>query len=471
MSFLESFFDFVRNKTLNGIGIERDLMKLIEDKDISTAKTLFQDRDTLVAEAIKEYNPETHEVMNRPNKYRKGKEPYRVQKLPRNWQKYINEIALFFLLAKPIRWKCNNLDDSNKDAFKEFSNFINNTRFDSTMRQAKRLAGAETESAKLYHIFRNDNNQAEVKVIVLAKSEQYTLRPLFDQYKNLQAFGVGYSLKESTNTVEHFDIYTPDVIYRCRKLNLGWDVTPVPNPTGKINILYYKQAKEWAGAEHRINRDEMLDSKSADTNEYFADPVAAATADVITKLADPETVGKLIHMNDKNSIFKYVEPPKSIEMKESEKKVLKESILNDTFTPDFSNEAMKGTGDMSGEALKRAMILGYMKRDNSKEIYDEMVNREKNMILSIMMNVTHISIAKQLASLEIEHEFTEPFDEDMDKRWTTIGRAYTDKIISLDTAVALLDAADPAEEIKKIMDEKAAEAKLNSSIGANAFGV
>lgn len=462
MSFFDSFFDFIKNKTLNGLGIERDLMKLIQDKDISTAKELFQDRDTAVAKAIKEYNPETHEVMNRPNKFRKGKEPYRVQKLPRNWQKYINEIALFFLLAKPIRWKCNNLDDTNKDAYKAFNDFISLTRFDSTMRQAKRLAGAETESAKLYHIFKDDDNKPQVKVIVLSKSEQYTLRPLFDQYKNLQAFGVGYHLKESANTVEHFDIYTPNVIYRCRKINLGWEVVPVPNPTGKINILYYKQHKEWAGAEHRINRDEMLDSKSADTNEYFADPVAAATADVIESLADPETVGKLIRLQGKESEFKYIEPPQSIEMKDSEKKILKESILQDTFTPDFSAAAMTGTGDMSGEALKRAMILGYMKRDNSKEIYDEMVSREKNLVLSIMMNVTHISMAAQLATLEIEHEFAEPFDDDMDKRWTTIGRAYADKIISLETAVSLLDAADPAEEIERI--KKAAEEARMASI-------
>ena len=446
-----------RNLTMNGLGIERDLNKLILDNDISTAKTLFQDRDIEVVQAISEYDPNTHEVMKRPNKLRKKRDPYIVQKLPRSWQKYINEIALFFLLAKPIRWNCNNLDDSNADAFEAFKNFLNDAHFDTNMRMAKRLAGSETESAKLYHIYRDDNEQPAVKIVVLAKSEGYTLRPLFDQYKNMKAFGYGYYLNESGSTVEHFDIQTPQMIYRCKKMKLGWEVTPVVNPTGKINVIYYKQKKEWDGAEIRISRDEMVDSKTADTNEYFADPIAAATADVINGMVDPEAVGKLIKLQGKDSEFKYIEPPTASEMKDSEKKVLKESILNDTFTPDFSYESMKGTGTLSGEALKRAMILGFIKRDNSKEIYDVMVEREKSLVLSIMMNVTHIKMKDQLSKLNIEHEFAEPFDEDADKRWTAIGKAFVDGIMSLETAVNILGAAETSQEIDRINAAKIAD--------------
>ena len=152
MGLLTNIFNFARNTTLNGLGVERDLLQLIQDKDISRAKMLFQNRDTDVLKAISEYNPELHDVMKRPNKRRKGKEPYITQKLPRAWQRYINEIALFFLLAKPIRWTCSNLDENNSEAFDAFTSFLESTRFETTMRQAKRLAGSETECIKLYHI-------------------------------------------------------------------------------------------------------------------------------------------------------------------------------------------------------------------------------------------------------------------------------------------------------------------------------
>ena len=83
MDFIGAIFNVLRNKVLNSMGVERDLMKLIQDKDISRVQTLMQNRDSCVNDAIKEYNPETHAVMNRPDKPRKGKEPYKVEKLPR----------------------------------------------------------------------------------------------------------------------------------------------------------------------------------------------------------------------------------------------------------------------------------------------------------------------------------------------------------------------------------------------------
>lgn len=464
MNILGNIFNYLQNAIKNGLGVERDLYQLIQDRDISRAKQIFQDRDIEVQEAIKEYDPNEHEVMNRRDKPRKGKEPYRVQKLPRSWQRYINEIALFFLLAKPIVWKSLNeieVKEENgvksqvaDEAFEAFKDFLKETRFNTTMRQAKRKAGAETESAKVYHLYRDESNKPKVKVLVISASDGYTLRPLFDQYRNLIAFGYGYFLKEGNTTIEHFDILTTDMIYRCKKSGIGWEVDVVVNPTGKINVIYYQQSKEWDGAEQRIARDEEVDSKAGDTNNYFADPIAKVTADIIDSMPDQETSGKLVKMQGKDSVFEYVLPPTSTEMKDGEKKVLRESIHQDTFTPDFSFEAMIGRGDLSGDAIKRAMILGYIKRDNRLETYDELVDREKNLIIAIMMNVTHIQLRDKLSKLKLEHDFAEPFDEDKYTEWSAIGKAFTDGIISLETAVKLMGVANPVEEIEKIKAEK-----------------
>lgn len=453
MNFVESIFNLLRNKTLNSLGVERDLMKLIEDKDISQVQTLLQNRDMDVIEAIEEYNPETHKVNKRKDKQRKNKEPYKVEKLPRTRQRYINEVELFFLLGNPIKWK--NDVKGTDEAFKAYNDFLQNTRFHTTMRQAKRLAGSETESAKVYHIY-DDNGKPGVKVLVISKSKGYTLRPLFDQYENLIAFGYGYNLKEGNRTVEHFDIETSSYIFRCKKANIGWEVTPLVNPSGKINVVYYKQDKAWYGTQPRCDREEHIDSKAADTNNYFADPKLKATADVIQSLAEADTAGEVIQMNSKdNSSVEYLVPPEYSSMKDSEKKDLNNSILFDSFTPDFSFENMKGMGTLSGEALKRAMTLGYIKRDNLKEIYDILVDREKNLILAIMMNVTHIHLREQLAKMNITHEFAEPFNEDKEKQWVSIGKLYSDGIISLDLAVTMLALTDaPQEEIERIKNEK-----------------
>lgn len=453
MNFVEAIFNLLRNKTLNSLGVERDLMKLIQDKDISQVQTLLQNRDMDVIEAMEEYNPETHRVNKRKDKQRKNKEPYKVEKLPRTRQRYINEVELFFLLGNPIKWK--NDVKGTDEAFKAYNAFLRDTRFHTTMRQAKRLAGSETESAKIYHIY-DDNGKPGVKVLVISKSKGYTLRPLFDQYENLIAFGYGYNLKEGDRTIEHFDIETPAYIFRCKKANVGWEVIPLVNPSGKINVIYYRQDKAWYGTQPRCDREEHIDSKAADTNNYFADPKLKATADVIQSLAEADTAGEVIQMNSKdNSSVEYLVPPEYSSMKDSEKKDLNNSILFDSFTPDFSFENMKGMGTLSGEALKRAMTLGYIKRDNLKETYDILVDREKNLILAIMMNVTHIYLREQLGKMNITHEFAEPFNEDKEKMWASIGKLYSDGIISLDLAVNMLALTDaPQEEIERIKNEK-----------------
>lgn len=451
-NYLEQILTYFRNLALNASGAERSLYKLIEDKDIASAIEMMQNRDDEVDNALKEYNPQTHDVMHRPNKSRKNADEYRTEKLPRTRQRYINEVELFFLLGANIRWSKSSGDD---EAFTMFTEFLKEQRFDSKMRKVKRLAGAETESAKLYHIYRDDkSNGRQVDSIVLARSTGYQLRPMFDQYGNMVAFAYGYKLKENGKTVQHWDIQTPEFLFYCKKGALGWEVETYKNPTGKINAVYYRQLKAWDGAEMRINREEMLDSKVADTNNYFADPIAAATADVVDFLTDTTTnPAKLIQLTGGSSKFEYINPPQNSEARKAEKDELKESILFDTFTPDLSFENLRGMGTLSGTAIKNAMILGYIKRDNLKEIYGELVNREKNVIISILKYL-YPNKANDFDTLVISHEFGEPFASDKQNEWQSVANLYTAGILSLEKAVELVALSDaPEEEVNRIKEQ------------------
>ena len=448
---------------LNAAGAERDLLQYIQDGDIASAISLMQDKDAEVDLALDEYNPQTHDVMKRPNKYRKGGDAYISEKLPRTRQRYINEVELFFLLGNPILWK---KEDGDDEAFKLFTDFLKAQRFNANMRKAKRLAGAETQSAKLYHVFRDERtNEMQVRTVVLARQTGYRLRPLFDQYGNLRAFAYGYTLTERGRNVQHWDIQTPDFLFYCKKAAIGWDVQTFENPTGKINCIYYAQPKAWDGAEPRIKREEMLDSKVADTNNYFADPIASATADVIQSLADPNQIGKLIQLSNTQSRFEYINPPQNSATRDAEKQDLNDSILFDTMTPDFSFEKIKGMGTLSGDAIKNAMILGYIKRDNRKEVYEELVDREKNIVIAILKYL-HPNMAERLDNLVISFDFAEPFAEDKRKNWNSIAQLYQAGVISLETAVEMLALTDaPEEEIERI---KAAQPQDESS--ANPIG-
>lgn len=462
MTLVSEIINTIKNHTLNSIGVERDLEQLLADKDIDKARSLMQNRDAIVDKAIAEYNPISHSIHQKMDKARTGRDPYRSEKLPRARQRYINEIELFFLLGAQLRWSIK--EGATDVGFEDYKENIKSLRFDSIIRKAKRIAGSETESAILFHLYREDDGVPYVKPIVLSRSGGYTLRPLFDQYGNLIAFGYGYHIQKGKKTIEHFDVQTATTFYFAEKKAAGWDVTTKENPTGKINIVYIQQSVAWDGVQERCDREERIDSKIADTNNYFADPMAVATADVIDKLADPDKPGKLIQLQGEKSKFDYINPPLASELQAAEKTDLERSILFDSFTPDFSFEAMKGMGTLSGEALRRAMIIGYIKRSNMMEVYGPAIDRAKNIILAIMQKVTHIPQGINYTNLEITFEFGEPFSDDAAVLWQNVGRAYNDGIISLEKAVQLVGLSNtPEEEVERIKQDKM------SSMTANLF--
>ena len=448
MNFFNSIQQFFRNLVLNATGTERTLFEYVSAGDVQHAINLMTSNEADVDNALKEYWPQKHDIMRRPNRIPKNKKPYITCKLPRCRQRYINEIELFFLLGNPILWRKVEGDD---EAYKLFTDFLSSTRFDSTMRKVKRLAGSETECAKYYHLFKDDDGKPQCNVVVLARSLGYDIRTLKDQYGKLVSVAFGYRLRAANGrSVQHWDFLTEDATYFTRKEVVGWSVDPHPNPTGKINLIYYQQPKAWEGVEPRINREEEIDSKIGDTNNYFADPIAVATTDVINSMVDPNTPAKLLQVTGRDSRFEYVNPPQASELRAAEKEDLEKSILFDTFTPDFSFEKLKGLGTLSGVAVRNAMILGYLKRANRMEIYEELVDRDKNVIIAVL-KFLHPTMADKLDALKIKFEFSEPFGDDEKENWQKLEGLYGAGLISLDEAVRRLSLTDsPEEEVAKI---------------------
>lgn len=69
-----------------------------------------------------------------------------------------------------------------------------------------------------------------------------------------------------------------------------------------------------------------------------------ATAAVIKNLPTVDSPGKGIKLSSKDDRFEYLNPPMSSETRQQEKSDLKESILFDTFTPEFTPEKWSDWG-------------------------------------------------------------------------------------------------------------------------------
>lgn len=466
---MNEIFQTFANYLNAAVGRNQEFEQLIKAKDISRVKTLFVSRETKTAEALREYDPHQHEINARPDKIVKNKlgerkGTVRRWKLPLNYPQYINEISVVFIYGRPVKWTCQS--ENTDKAFEAFKDLIKRTRFDSKVRQCKRLAGAETQSAMLFRVFRNNEGQPDCQIRVLARSKGDEIYARWDIYENLVSFAWGYYTKDdSETTTYHFDIFTPEVIYRCQRGKLGWDVTPEDNPIGKIPVILFQQEKEWAGVEELIQREEYIGSRTADNNDYFADPMFLVHEDVIRSMPEKGDENKTLrikgnNVDDVSKYAKYLTWDSAPESKKQEIEWLQKHILSKTFTPNIDFDNMKSLSNVSGKALQQMMLLADIKASRHKESHDELLDRTSSLMLSIIGNVLDVSLCGECSNTVIGHEFQEPFGEDIKETIENIIKEKDAGILSTEGAVELNPLIhDHQSELSRLEKEKAESAQ------------
>lgn len=440
----------------------QEFEQLLAAKDINGAKNKMTTRINRAIAAAKEYETSTHEIMKREDKIitdKKGhfirKEP--VWKLPIPYPVYINEIALVFLYGRPVKWTQSSQGTDN--AYAAYLDVIKRTRFNSKIRQCKRIAGAEEQSAMLFRVYKDNDGKADVQIRVLAHSKGDEIYVKRDQYENITSIAWGYYVKESNDkTVYHFDVYTRNIIYRCARKNIGWDVVKEPNFIGKIPIILFEQDKEWKGVEALIHREEHIASRTADTNDYFADPIAIMNADVIKNMPEKKDTAKMLVTTDKDGVDKaarYLTWDSAPESKQKEIEWLQEQILSKTFTPKISLDSLKSISQLSAKALRTVMMLADIKASKHKEIHDELLDRTSSLIIAIIGNVLNVPLASECANLVVQHEFQEPFGDDVTDALNNIIRSVDAEILSTEGAIEMNPIIkDHALELQRLQQEK-----------------
>lgn len=471
--------DFLfRNNSNNQIGKNQEFERLLEAEDIDAVKERMHANTERVLHALSEYNTETHEIMRRPDKVVTDKKGAvvrveKVWKLPIPYPVYINEIALTFMYGRPVQWIQNS--EGTDDAFKAYTEFIKHTRFNSKIRECKRLAGSETESAILFRTYQNKEGRADCQIRVLAKSKGDEIYTRFDQYENLLAFAWGYSTIDDKETqVYHFDIFTSESIYRCSQREAGWEVHKETNLIGKIPVIYFSQEKEWAGVEELIKREESIASRNADSNDYFCSPLAIMNADVIKNMPEKGEVAKLLITNSQegvNNAAKYLTWDNAPQSQKQELEWLQSQILQKTFTPNITLDTLKSVSQLSAKALETVMWLAKIKANKRKETHDEMMDRTSTLITSIIANVLDVSLASQCSKLIVAHEWQNPFGEDVKEALDNIIRSVDAGIMSNSTAVEMNPIVkDSIQEEERIAKEKEEAVALQQQMFKTSVG-
>ena len=424
------------------------LEKLLLSGDIDKARKMFSCNRKHALEIIAQYDPSKHTINDRKNKEIEGGDDYETCKLTDAAQKRINHIASHFMFANPIKLSLQN--EPNEIAglnkyFKIFKKFLKDHYFDERLYEAREITGAETECAKIYSLITDEDGKSEIVCQIKCNSRGDSLYPMFNQYGKMVAFAVGYFLRnEDLLTEEHFDVYTSKHIWSFRKPNevsiKKWElIKREPNPFGKIPVIYYNHEEDWAGAQNRIERLEWISSKNGDINEYFADPYLLISPDIAdSRLSGAKEVGKVILLEEQGR-FEFCAPPKSNGEIKEEKEYLNTGIERDTNTPDWTFKNIMGMGSLSSTAMRQQNMSAYVKRDRlANKHYNELVNRELNLIRSILINheyADNSEIANGLKQLELGFSYTDPFVGSLNDNSKEISLLRGAHAMSIHTAV------------------------------------
>ena len=474
------------NTVIYGNRLRETLEGFLAAADIDSAKKMFACHQQEALKALSEYRSEEHKINERPNKQRKDKDDYETSKLPRAIQRGTNETATFFMFGNPINITLGNKPDEAKElepAFSAFKDFLDEMYFNEDLYDCRRITGSETECAKIYSLYKNEDGEVEVVCQVKSNSKGDVLYPMFNQYGKMVAFAIGYTMRNiDLEMEEHFDVYTRKKIWHFIKpattpgtwVCIDEKGKPEDNPFGKIPVIYYNHEVDWEGAQPRIDKLEWRDSKHSDTVEYFGDPYLLLTADLVDdRMADAREVGKLFIADNKDSRFEYVTPPDSADMVKNEQEALQASIDKDTLTPDWSYKNIMGLGTLSGEAMRRANLPGYVKRTRlAVSTYNRLIKRDLHLIVHIMCNYKYLDnseMADNLRRMKLKFSYTDPFIGGIEDNSTEVATFRGAGAMSVHAAVAVnRHVEDKEAEEERIWQEAERMAQIEARAKAAA---
>ncbi len=394
------------------------------------------------------------------------------------FQKKITEIAIAFLFGEPVDL-IHDGDEATAAAFDAVKSVWNDNKLDYFNRKLARAVFIETHAAELWYVRENPVTKTkELKVQLLSEKDGYKIFPHFNDMGDMDAFSVSYTVEELTATgeikkIESVRIFTATEIITLRKESKGWIEDKKQNPFGKITVVYYTQDKpEWADAQSLIDRNEMLISRHADTDDYYSGPITKVKGK-LTKMPDKDRDGKMLVLegqkNPQTGAIEYGDveyltwdhSPESLKLEFENLRYLIHSM---TSTPDISFDNVKGIGNISGIALKLMFLDPMLKATAKHEVFGEGLDRRIN-VIKAMLAVTDTGLKTGLDGLSVGVKFRSPLPDALTEIIEALVTARGgEAIMSREAAVAhnpLVE--DAASEIERLEQEQNTTQSLGAS--------
>lgn len=409
-----------------------DILKLPIDEQFKELKRkpTFFDQKISAEDVTGQYETAEHKVFKaekRPDKIvatdnAGGTKIVPVARLGIPFQKIIARRTASLLAGNGITLESNAQSDQELTVVQMIKSMLSDAKTTYANRKLLRVLFSEREVAELWYFAEEPsfwqkvkakiglaNAKFKMKMKLLYNSMGDTLYPHFDEFGDMDAFSREYSVTVTAGKLEQrFDVYTATATIKYTKAGDNWIITSaIPNPIGKIPVIYYAQAyTEWHDVQALIERYETVLSNFSDTNDYFAAPQLILKGEV-NGLSDKSQSGKVITLEaSSDADAKYLTWAQAPEAIKLELDTLEANIFSGTQTPNISFEKMKALGtNLSGVAIEMLFMDAHLKCLDKQEIVGEGIQRRFNLLKAAIGNVIQTSLLTACETVDVTPVF------------------------------------------------------------------
>ena len=448
-----------------------DVIKSQDFKEIDKLFTRQVDAG-IQAEAIKQYNIDTHDVFD------KAIRPMRKIKIDSGtkdslgsviwtdkwidvvrvgipWQQIIVERRVGFTLSNPVTtdviWDTES--DKEKQLIKLVERIQNDNKMDYKNKEILRRKLSELEVAVIwYYVVTDDPKQKfTLNSKIVSPELGDTLLPLFDVNGTMISFRRDYKLKDGGKDIEHSDIYTAEFEYKYIKKEGSWvldpdivitsketgeviPANPVPNIAKKILIEYYNQKRPvWHNVQSMINRHETLTSNHGGMNDKFGAPIFTVSGEIQGEILD-NAQGSLMQLEN-GATADYAQlasEPESISLEQTN---LEKFIYTMSQTPNVSFDQMMTIGAMSGFAAEMLLTDPHMAVRAEEESFGIGLQRRLNIIKTAIGALIDTSLAGEAKTVQLKPVITPYLPMNVTELVDNLSVSVTGGIMSQETAI------------------------------------
>jgi hypothetical protein len=473
-------------KTLEEIFGQGDIKKTVADL------TKKQIAVPAWSDLIKQYEPLQHDIMTNKSKYPDKTildennnivktEP--VTPVCVGLQKLAAKRISEFMFTTPINIVCQDAktDATVRQQLAAVRSVLKKNKWNTLNKKRCKIISSECEQATYWYVAgvtkeTTGTSGTMAKTLRLrydlwSPSRGDELYPLFDDMGDMVAFSRQYEMGNAEGKKDvYLDTWTADRHYLFKQTDGNWEMTVADNKLGKIPVVYsYRPEPIWADGDNgKVEQIEKLLSRNGDILDYHSSPVLVFKGDLVGAPSKGEA-NRIFYTSDAQGGAEYISWTQSPESTRFQFETLLRMFWSEMQLPDLSYENVKGIGATSGVALKMLFSDAHLKCGDEWEIYEELIERELNIIKAYLSVVEGDAIK----DLEIEPVMRPFIINDERENIEVLVRANGGKpVVSQKQSVALAALSDDTDaDYLAIQAEYAAEKKTGKRLSQRIEGV